>query len=234
MTPADLQKYQHIQLIAKDTIEFLKSFIKEGISAQEIIEASGKFMREKGVESFWYHNLVACVLVGSDTLLSVSGRFYKPTQTKVQSNDLVTVDIGPAIGRYLGDFARSFIIENGKVVDVANSKNQDLVEGIRTEEELHRQFQNFIHEDMSFEEAYIKMNTAIDSLGFENLDFKKNLGHSIAANRDDQVWLEVGSKAKFKDVDLFAFEPHIKKPGGIYGFKQEDIYYFENGKLGVL
>lgn len=234
MTPVELQQYKHVQSIAKDTIEFLKSFIKEGLSAHEIIEASGKFMYEKGVVSFWYYNLVAYVLVGSETTNSISGKEYQPSSTKVKTNDLVTVDLSPAISNYWGDFARSFIVENGKVIDAANSRNQELVEGVKAEQELHRQFQNLISEDMSFAEAYSEMNTLIEGLGFENLDFKQNLGHSIAKQRDQQIWLAVGNKTKLKDVDLFTFEPHIKKIGHRYGFKQEDIYYFSEGKIQIL
>lgn len=36
---------------------------------------------------------------------------------------------------------------------------------------------------------------------------------------------------KLSDVKMFTFEPHLCLPGSLYGFKQEDIYYFEKGKL---
>lgn len=34
-----------------------------------------------------------------------------------------------------------------------------------------------------------------------------------------------------RDVKYFTFEPHISIPRSKYGFKKENIYYFENGKL---
>lgn len=234
MTSEELQNYKHVQSIAEETIEFLKSFIVEGISAKEIKDAAENFMRQKGVNSFWYHDVGAFVFVGEETTISISGRDYKPSDLKVQSNDLVTVDLAPAIDGFWGDFARSFIIENGKVVDPKDSSLSEFVEGIKAEQELHKQFQNFITQEMTFEEVFNKMNLLIDNLGFENLDFKKNLGHSIAKHRDGQAWFALGDKTKLKDVDLFAFEPHIKKKDGKYGFKLENIYYFENGKLQVL
>lgn len=234
MTSEELHQYKKVQSIAKETIEFLKSFIKEGLSAKEIKEAAKKFMNKKGVNSFWYYNIGACVFVGEETTTSISGRQYQVSDTKVQSNDLVTVDLSPEIKGFWGDFARSFIVENGEVTEPNISKLPEIVEGIDAEKQLHKQFQNLIKEDTSFEEAYTKMNSLIEEIGFENLDFNKNLGHSIAKNKDERIYIEDGNKATFKDVNLFTFEPHIKKKKGKYGFKHENIYYFENSKLRIL
>lgn len=234
MTSEELEQYKKVQSIAKETIEFLKSFIQEGISAKEIKNAAEKFMNEKGVNSFWYYNIGAFVFIGEETTTSISGRQYQASDTTVQINDLVTVDLSPDINGFWGDFARSFIVESGKVIEPELSKLPEIVDGIEAENELHKKFQNFINEDTSFEEAYTKMNSLIEEFGFDNLDFNKNLGHSIVKHKDDRIYIEAGNKAAFKDVDLFTFEPHIKKKKGKYGFKHENIYYFENSKLRVL
>jgi len=234
MTPEELHKYQHIQSIAKETIEFLKSFIKEGLSAEEIKDAAEKFMNEKGVKSFWYYNIGALVFVGAQTTISISGREYKASDLKVQSEDLVTVDLSPEIDGIWGDFARSFAVHDGKVVEVNQSKLPEIVQGIKTEIELHEKLKKIINEETSFEEAYAEMNSLIEESGFENLDFNKNLGHSIVKHKDDRIYIKAGNKAKFKDVGLFTFEPHIKMKNGKYGFKHENIYYFNQEKLQVL
>ena len=36
---------------------------------------------------------------------------------------------------------------------------------------------------------------------------------------------------RLSDVTYFTFEPHISIHGSKYGFKKENIYYFQNGKL---
>lgn len=33
------------------------------------------------------------------------------------------------------------------------------------------------------------------------------------------------------DIKMFTFEPHIGIPDSQYGYKREDIYYFDNGRL---
>lgn len=234
MTSEELEQYKKVQSIAKETIEFLKSFVKEGLSAKEIKDAAEKFMNEKGVNSFWYYDIGAFVFVGEETTTSISGRQYQVSDTKVQENDLVTVDLSPELNGFWGDFARSFIVENGKVIEAEYSKLPEIVDGIEAENEIHKQFQNFINKNTSFEEAYTKMNSLIEELGFENLDFNKNLGHSIVKHKDDRIYIEAGNKTTFKEVDLFTFEPHIKKKKGKYGFKHENIYYFENSELKTL
>lgn len=67
--------------------------------------------------------------------------------------------------------------------------------------------------------------------GFVNLDFMGNLGHSIMKDKNDRVYTEEGNTQKISDVKYFRFEPHISIPGSKYGFKKENIYYFEKGKL---
>ena len=233
MNTEDLEKYKKVQAIARETIQFLRSFIKEGQSEKEIAEEAEKFMKQKGIISYWYHNIGAMVFVGERTIVSV-GREYQPTNAKVLSEDLVTVDLAPEIDGFWGDFARSFTIVNGMVGDANMSKISEITQGIKTEAIVHEKFQDIIAEDMSLQEAYAKMNLFIDELGFENLDFKKNLGHSIEKNINDRKYIEAGNNIKFGEIDLFTFEPHLKKKNGYYGVRLENIYYFDKGKIQIL
>lgn len=234
MTADDLQKYKTVQTISRETIEFLKSFIKSGMSEKGIFDATEKFMKQKGINSYWYYDAGAMVFVGKRTIISMSGKNYHPTDLKVQSEDLVTVDLAPEIDGFWSDFARSFVVVNGIVGDANMSKIPEVTEGIKTETIVHEKFKNIIKEDMSFQEAYVKMNLFIDELRFENLDFKKNLGHSIEKNIDNRKYIEAGNNIKFKEIDLFTFEPHLKKKNGNYGVRLENIYYFDNGKVEEL
>ena len=54
-------------------------------------------MKQKGINSYWYYNLGAMVFVGKRTTISISGKDYQPTDLKVKSEDLVTVDLAPEI-----------------------------------------------------------------------------------------------------------------------------------------
>lgn len=234
MDTRSLQKYVAVQNIAKETIQFLKSFIREGVTEREIKEAAEKFMFEKGVHSFWYHDIGTFVFVGERTLLSQSGKIYSPTETKIQKNDLITVDLSPEKDGILGDHARSFLVENGIVVNPEKSTQKEIQEGIGVEEKLHALFRENIRKDISFEEAFLQMNFFIEGFGYTNLDFRNNIGHSIPEEKEKTLFIESGNRTTFREVKLFTFEPHIQKKNGKYGFKREDIYFFKNGILNVL
>lgn len=78
---------------------------------------------------------------------------------------------------------------------------------------------------MTFEELYFYINDVISKHEF------MNLGHSIVENKDDRVYIEKGNQLKLSEVKIFKFEPHINLHNSKYGYKREDIYYFEKGKL---
>ncbi|WP_284640815.1 M24 family metallopeptidase [Paenibacillus silviterrae] len=233
-----LSKYLHVQSIAKSTISELTNVIKEGISEREIACKAEDIMRAKGVNSFWYHGVGAFVHVGKRTTISESGKGYKPSETLVSKNDIVTVDLSPEFNTYWGDYARTFIIIDGKAdgVDALEWSNNDfqLLDGVKVEEKLHKMFMNYIKPDMTFEDVYLHMNDVINQFDYTNLDFARNVGHTIEFNKDNRRYFESGNKTKLSDLTLFTFEPHIKHKNGEYGFKREDIYYFRDGKLFVL
>ena len=50
--------------------------------------------------------------------------------------------------------------------------------------------------------------------------------------KGDRVYIEKGNVTKLADVKYFTFEPHIAFPDSKYGYKKENIYYFdENGLM---
>ena len=99
------------------------------------------------------------------------------------------------------------------------------------EEYLHKTLIDVATPDMTFEELYYLMNDVIVKKGFLNLDFLGNLGHSIVKNKNDRIYTEKGNHQRLSDVKMFTFEPRISLPDSKYGYKREDIYYFDNGKL---
>lgn len=203
-----------------------------GISESEIADLSNKYMEKEGATSFWYHGVGTLVLVGERTRLSISGKDYVPSKIKVRKNDLVTIDLGPAIKTYWGDFARSFAIENGGVVE--NPKEGTILRGIEAEIQLHSYLISVIKPEMTFSDMYKLVDEQIKQKGFVNLDFKGNLGHTIEKEIDKRRYIEEDCKAKFSECKLFTFEPHIKKTNGQLGFKREDIYYCSEGKIHKL
>ena len=230
-----LSEYSRVQKIAKDTIEFIKTEIKPGILLSQVRSLCEEKMLELGADSFWYWDVGAFVFSGDETTVSVSGKEYSTSDRTIGSDDIVTIDLSPQIGDTWGDHARTVIIENGCVVkSVSEIENSEWREGLMMEKKLHDKMTEIVSPDMTFEDLYYQMNEYIKDEGYINLDFMGNLGHSIVRRKDARIYIEKGNRSKLGDVDYFTFEPHISVAGSKFGYKREDIYYFENGVIKKL
>lgn len=221
-----------MQNLNRETMKYLKKNITVGMSLPEIRNICEKFMLENGADSFWYWNVGAFVFSGDETTVSVSGRTYQTSERIIGNNDIITVDLSPQNNNVWGDYARTIIIENGKVIEnTEDIHNNEWKQGVQMEQYLHKLLIENVTVNMTFEELFYYINDIISEHGFINLDFAGNLGHSIVENKDDRIYIEKGNKAKLSEVKMFTFEPHISTTDSKYGYKREDIYYFKKGKL---
>ncbi len=164
-----------------------------------------------------------------ESIASSSGRVET---MGLKNNDIITIDLSPQTGNIWGDYARTVILENGKVVDnIELIENPEWRSGLQMEEKLHAELFSFATKETTFEELYYHMNEFIVINGFVNLDFMGNLGHSIVKDKSDRIYIEKGNKSKLGEVKYFTFEPHIAFPNSTYGFKKENIYYFDGDVL---
>ncbi len=226
------QAYSRMQSAAKQTIEYIKKTIQPGMNLIEIRKTCEEKLLESGADSFWYWDVGAFVFAGDETTVSVSGRQYVTADRVIGSNDIITIDLSPQVGNIWGDYARTVIVENGKVVDDINMiENAEWKSGLQMEEELHKELLHFVTKETTFEELYYHMNELIVEKGFVNLDFMGNLGHSIVKTKGDRVYIEKGNTRRLGDVNYFTFEPHIALPNSKYGYKKENIYYFDGDML---
>lgn len=224
-------EYQKVQKIAKDTIEYAKQNIKSGMNLLDIRKMCEDKMLDLGADSFWYWDIGAFVFSGDETTISVSGKKYKTSDRIINENDIITIDLSPQSKDIWGDYARTIIVENGVVVELDAIANNEWRKGLQMEEFLHNELLQFATPQTSFEELYYHMNRVIEDQGFVNLDFMGNLGHSIVKKKEDRVYIEKGNKVFLGDMAYFTFEPHISVADSKYGYKKENIYYFDNGKL---
>lgn len=221
-----------VQQIAKQAMFYLKSQIKVGMSLPELRKLAEDKMLSLGATSFWYWDIGAFIFSGKNTTQSVSGKYYQTADKIIKSNDIITVDLSPQVDNVWGDYARTIIIENGEIIDdIAKISNSEWKDGLLMEEKLHRELISFATPNTTFEELFLHINAFITANGYVNLDFMGNLGHSIATDKNDRIYIEKGNGLAFKSVKYFTFEPHIAINGCEYGFKKEDIYGFINDKL---
>ena len=221
-----------MQELNRQTIRYISSVIQPGMSLPEVRALCEAYLLSHGADSFWYWDIGAFVFSGRETVVSMSGREYCTPDTVLQKNDILTVDLSPQRDGVWGDYARTLILENGKVVtDIENIQNGEWRNGLRMEQYLHAAMKAFVTPETTFEELYGHINRIIVQNGYVNLDFSGNLGHSIVRDKGDRIYIEKGNQAKLSSVDAFTLEPHISLLNSPYGYKMENIYAFEDGCL---
>ena len=221
----NLTAHSEVQAIAKAALSDLALSISAADTERTIAERAASFLADRGITETWYYLCPAFVLLGSRSCLSISGRSYVPSDEPVGSFNLVTIDLSPLRDGVWGDCARSFPIEDGRCS--FSPQSPEFARGIEVEDSLHQAMQAFVTPATTFEELFVFGNAEIERLGFENLDFLGNLGHSIASTREDRCYVEPNNTMPLGSVPFFTFEPHVRQTNGVWGFKHENIYYFD-------
>ena len=224
-----------MQNLNRATIEYASTVIVPGMTLVELRQLCEEYMLSHGADSFWYWDVGAFVFAGDKTAVSVSGREYKTDDHIIEPNDIITIDLSPQNNCIWGDYARTLIVENGKIVkDIEQIQNDEWRNGLKMEAYLHEAMLGLVNENTTFEELFYYINDQIKARGYVNLDFLGNLGHSIVKNKRHRIYIEKGNTEKLSAVEAFTFEPHISLPGSLYGFKKENIYGFNGGVLTEL
>lgn len=221
-----------MQNIARLTFEYIKNVIKPGMTLIDVRKLCETNLLKLGADSFWYYDIGAFCFSGKDTTISISGREYITPNIVIKEDDIITIDLSPQCNNIWGDYARTIIIENGIVKNSINQiTNVEWKNGLILEDKLHEKMKNFVNRNTTFNDLFIYINNYIKQKGYVNFDFNGNLGHSIVKNKEDRVYIEKGNNLKLSDVKMFTFEPHIGQKNSAYGFKKENIYYFEENEL---
>jgi len=215
---------------AAAVLDSVASFIKAGITEQDIVAECTQLLNKHQLPDTWYYNVPVLAYVGKRTILSMSGREYRPEDIEVKTDDVITIALSPKVEDHWAAIARTFCVHQGKVVTAmpAESPYYDICQ---FQNELHRKLTVIARPEMRFEDLYQYFNEFIQSAGYINLDYHGNLGHSLENDLSKRRFIEKGNRTQLSECDIFAFETHVGKSGNSYGTKHENIYYFNDGRL---
>jgi Xaa-Pro aminopeptidase len=211
----------------------IESAIRPGATESSLAAACRDYMDERGATDYWWHGVPALVLSGARLRLSVEGDVYRPSDAPLGTDDMVTIDLSPEVNGYWGDAARSYFLKDGVLVS-AKEAGAEQAEGVAVEAALHQRLLEVAYPEMTFRQLHAEIDAKLRELGFENLDFLNNYGHSIERDIDSRIFTDPRCTRRLDSVALFTFEPHIARPGSRYAFKYEEIYRFEAGRLRAL
>jgi Xaa-Pro aminopeptidase len=225
--------HRKVQDAAKAVLRALAAEIGPDDTEQSIATRAARALGDLGFRETWYYDCPALVLLGSRSCASVSGRHYRPAAEPVGQTNLVTVDLSPSDEGHWGDCARSFPVEEGRVT--FTPKDPSLLAGLSFVRALQASMRAFVTPRTSFHELAMWTAHQIEAQGFVNLDFRGNVGHSIASRREDRLFIEAGNHRLLGEAAFFTFEPHVRARTGAWGFKHEDIFFFNSdGTLEAL
>ncbi len=228
-----IHEHARVQKIAKQVLHQLGQSIGPEDNEQSIALRAQHLLAEQGCNETWYYACPALVLLGSRSCISISVREYQAGQEMVGYTNLVSVDLSPMHNQHWGDCARSFVIEDGKLSD--SPQNIEFRNGMTFLQKLHDEMRAWVKTTTTFAQLFDWTNLRIRQSGFVNLDYRNNVGHSIVKQRDERNYIEANNFAELASVDFFSFEPFIRSKGGKWGFKHEEIFYFdESGNLQIL
>lgn len=223
---------EDMQDLCRDTITHISEAIRPGMTLIHIRSLCEEYLLAHGADSFWYWGVGALVFSGTETQISVSGKQYRTSNSNIEGNDILTIDLSPQSNNVWGDYARTLVVQDGVVCSKAeNILNPEWKSGLLLEEHLHSVLAQSIRQDTSFEDVYYLINEVIAEKGYRNLDFLGNLGHTIENEKDKRIYIEKGNKKKLASVHAFTFEPHIGLKDSLFGYKRENVYRIQEGAL---
>lgn len=228
-TAFEIEQHRQVQTAAKTVLQQLAGLITADDTEKSIADKAHRLLQAQGYPDTWYHSCPALVLLGSRSCVSISGRDYQPSEEPVGTDNLVTIDLSPTQDRYWGDYARSFPVENGKV-----TQKPQLIEfrnGLNFLRQMHQQMQALVRPHTTFGQLFDWTNMRIRQNGFVNLDYRNNVGHSIANDKDQRQYIDSSNDIPLSEVGFFSFEPFIRLKGGKWGFKREGIFYFNDAGI---
>lgn len=222
-----------MQRRAKEVLRELAGTICPDSTERSIASRAVELLGRAGLTDTWYYSCPALVLLGTRSCLSISGKDYVPSDERVGERNVVTVDLSPRDGVALGDCARTFIVEDGRISP--SPETDEFCAGLRVQSTLHSGLASIIGPSVTMHDVWSYASEAVSALGFENLDFLGNFGHNLVADRNARHFVERGNHTPLSQVTMFTFEPHIRVSGGKWGYKHENVYYLNAwGKLEEL
>ena len=149
---------QEVQFIAKQTMDYIKNVITPGMKLTQVRKMCEEKMLELGADSVWYWDIGAFIFSGDEITKSVSGKEYETADKYIEENDIVTIDLSPQRNHIWGDYARTIIIEEGKVIESLDAvQNEEWREGLALEQMLHQELIDFVNDATTFEELYYRI-----------------------------------------------------------------------------
>ncbi len=209
----ELELMKNAQKIADTAYLEMLSFVKEGVSEQELKAELEYRMAKYGAQRTSFDTIV---LFGSHAALphgEPAGRVLSP-------GDVMLFDFGCVYEGYCSDVTRTVFFQE------VSEKAQHAYETALT---AHKMARDFIGAGKKCADADKIARDYIESNGYVGA-FGHSLGHGVGVKVHEHPTLGQSSQEIFQNGMVFSVEPGIYLPGE-FGIRIEDTYYLEDGNL---
>ena len=198
----EISKITKACLLTDKCFEYIIGFIKKGMTEKEIAYEIESFFRKNGAEKLAFDTIVAS---GSNS----SKPHAVPTDRKIESGDVITIDMGCVCEEYCSDMTRTifvdYIDEEVKEIYELVLKNQK-----QTAEEMR---EGFVCKNLS------KM--VQNDFELHKYNLVHSLGHGVGMDIHELPFLGINSEVILKSNMVITSEPGIYIPGK-FGIRIED------------
>lgn len=129
-TEQQIAKIKKSNIIVAEALKFIEKFVQPGISTKELNREIENFILKKGAKpafkGLYGFPAASCISVNDVVVHGI------PSKRKLQSGDIVGIDIGVELDGFYGDGARTFLVGNVRpdVVKLCQVTEESLYKGI--------------------------------------------------------------------------------------------------------
>ena len=110
-----------MQDLCRAAMEYAREIVKPGMNLRKFRAMCEQYLLDNGADSFWWDNIGAFIFSGDETAVSVLPDRYEASDKCIEDNDIITIDLSPQRNGVWGDYARTIILQDGKVVETIMS-----------------------------------------------------------------------------------------------------------------
>ena len=212
----EIKKIKIACKISKKAIEYAEKKLKAGITEKELADELEYFLRTSGAEKSAFDIIVASSNNAADP-------HHKPTNRKIQKNDIVIIDLGCVYEGYNSDLTRTFFL--GKI----NKYAENVFEIVKA---AQKKALNGIKDGISCKEVDFAARNFINKNGFGKY-FIHGTGHGVGVDIHEEPSVSAKAEAILKAGMVVTVEPGIYIPHK-FGVRIEDTVLVTKSGCEVL
>ncbi len=212
-TEEEVEKVAAAEALTQKALTKTLSYLKVGVTEKEISNELTYQMLALGAEGLAFDNIVC---FGANS----ANPHHKPSNKKLEKNDIVLFDIGAKLNGYCGDMTRTFSL---------GTPMEKLAEIHKIVFDAQAYALSNIKAGMTGREAHLLASEYIAANGYGN-EFTHSLGHGIGVEVHEAPYLSLRAETELKENMIVSVEPGIYLDG-LGGVRIEDLVVIKKDGL---